>query len=141
MTPNADKIKGDIVEWIANGGTLTSFLRSRPGLPAYSTVAVWQIEDVAFSGEVARARDSGADVIADEAFEFMDAKPERGSDGKIDPAWVQLQRARVDSRLKLLACWSPKKYGQKTETALTGADGAPLSLSVQFVRPGGGDAP
>ena len=34
-------------------------------------------------------------------------------DGKIDPGFVQWKRAQVDTRLKLLACWNPKKYGTK----------------------------
>lgn len=32
---------------------------------------------------------------------------------RVDPGAVQWHRLQVDTRLKLLACWNPKKYGSK----------------------------
>lgn len=129
-TPNADAIKAEIIKWIANGGTLAAYLRSKPGLPDYSTIWDWRQADEAFSQAIARARDSGADAIADEAAQILDADPERGQDGKIDPAWVQLQRLRAEGRLKLLAKWNPKKYGDKVTAEHVGEGGGPLALSL-----------
>lgn len=34
---------------------------------------------------------------------------------KVDPGHVQWQKNRVEQRLKLLAKWSPKKYGERIE--------------------------
>ena len=76
-----------------------------------STVYDWMKEDEEFAGRFARAREIGFDVIADECLEIADGITE-------DPA---SRRVRVDTRLKLLAKWDPKRYGDKTQ--LTGPDG------------------
>lgn len=79
----------------------------------------------------------GHEAIAEETVEMVDAEPERGPDGKVDPGWVAHTKLRVEHRLKLLAKWSPKKYGDKVQAELTGLDGGAIAVqsTVTFVQP------
>jgi len=79
------------------------------GMPAWQTVYDWMNRDENLSVAIARARELGQDAIAEDTLHIIDYPPERGQDGKIDPAWVQLQKARIEQRLKLLAKWNPKR--------------------------------
>lgn len=125
MTPDADRIKAASLRWIEAGGTLADFLR-QPGMPPRGTFDEWRRNDQAFAEQYARARDDGADAIAEQAYEIIDTKPERGPDNRIDPGWVQLQKLRAEMRLKLLAKWNPKKYGDAVKMTMDGD----LSLRV-----------
>lgn len=59
----------------------------------------------------------------------MDASPERYMTElgeRIDPASVAWAKSRAEQRLKLLAKWDPKRYGDKITQEHTGADGGPI---------------
>lgn len=79
--------------------------------------------DAELQGRFMRARDEGADAIAEEALEIADSA---------DPARdVQRDKLRVETRLKLLAKWHPKKYGDRT---LLGSDPEnPLPAAVNVI--------
>ena len=77
-----------------------------------------------------RARGKSADAIASESLDIVDEEPQRGPDGKIDSGWVAHQKPGRAS-LKLLAKWSPKKYGDRVENVHTGADGGPIDLNLR----------
>lgn len=115
-TPGAED---RLVTGISEGIPLQQLCRE-PGMPAWRTVYDWMEQDEAFAARIARARDVGADAIAAQTLDIVDEAPERGPDGKIDPGWVQHQKLRAEHRLKLLAKWSPKRYGDRIETAVTG---------------------
>ena len=55
-----------------------------------------------------RAREDGQDVMSEECKELADIPPE----GPQDVAWRKLQ---IETRLKLLAKWNPKKYGDRQQ--------------------------
>ena len=65
-------------------------------------------KDPDFDARIARAREDGHDVIADECKELADTKPA----DQVEVAWRRLQ---VETRLKLLAKWNPKKYGDRQQ--------------------------
>ena len=69
----------------------------------------------------------GTDALAEQALALIDAEPAR-VEGRIDPGHVQWRRAQVDTRLKLLACWNPKKYGAKTQTTIGNKEGETLKV-------------
>jgi hypothetical protein len=78
------------------------------------------------SSDASRVRvNAGGHEIADECIEIADDKAE-------DPA---SRRVRVETRLKLLAKWNPKMYGERTQTAITGADGGPVRSEVTMATP------
>lgn len=134
--PDAVAIKRAICEQIADGTPLREICR-QSGMPAWRTVYDWVGADEAFAAAIARAREMGHEAIAEETVEMVDAEPERGPDGKVDPGWVAHTKLRVEHRLKLLAKWSPKKYGDKVQAELTGLDGGAIAVqsTVTFVQP------
>lgn len=130
----ADAQKRSICEQISVGTPLQEICRQK-GMPAWRTVYDWMAADDDFAANIARARDLGADAIAEETLAIVDSEPERGNDGKIDSAWVAHQKLRAEHRLKLLAKWNPKKYGEKVQAEHTGANGGAItqSIMVSFV--------
>jgi len=107
-----DKIEA-ICEWISQGQTLRQWCRDN-GIH-YSTVYLWMGKDKEFAQRFAEARDIGADCIADDALEIIDTEPVMtgGDNPKYDSAHVAWLRNRAEYRLKLLAKWNPKKYGDR----------------------------
>lgn len=107
----------DIIDWLSEGKTLRSFCR-QPGMPAFRTVYNWCDKNEEFIARFVRARDVGHDMIAEETLELADERPESVVDNngvsKIDSGYVQWQKMRIEQRLKLLAKWNPRKYGDKT---------------------------
>jgi len=104
------KLTEEVLSRIALGETLASLGRELDFHP--SAWRQWIGEDEALAVAYQRARDEGSDALAEQALALIDGEPDR-IDGKIDPGFVQWKRAQVDTRLKLLACWNPKKYGTK----------------------------
>ena len=134
--PNAADLKRHICEQISDGVPLQQICRE-PGMPAWRTVYGWMEADEKFAADFARARELGADAIAEDSMRIVDELPERGPDGKIDPGSVAHAKLRAEHRLKLLAKWSPKKYGDKVQAELTGAGGGAIAVqsTVTFVLP------
>jgi hypothetical protein len=83
----------------------------RPDMPSKSTVYEFLKANEEANGRFARAREIGWDELAEETIEIADDRGE-------DPA---SRRVRVDTRLKLLSKWDPKRYGDKTEVTHAGA--------------------
>ncbi|RVT93710.1 hypothetical protein [Sphingomonas crocodyli] len=131
-TPEIDRI---IIEGISAGTPLTT-LCSAPNMPNPSTVYDWLEADSNLSQRFARAREIGFDVIATDALDIIDKEPgrvisitdgERSSE-RMDSAAVQWAKNRAELRLKLLAKWDPKRYGDMIKHA--GADGGPMAITV-----------
>lgn len=124
----------EIVEWISHGKTLRDFCRQE-GKPAWRTIYAWMEKDKDFYARIAHARELGHDAIAEETLEIIDTKPERAitssdtsSSDRVDAGHVTWLKNRVEQRMKLLAKWNPKKYGDKTTTEVTGADGGAIVI-------------
>lgn len=120
--PTADQCKARICDRLAEGIPLREICREA-GMPAWRTVYDWMDADEAFAAAIARARDIGADAIAAESLSIVDEAPERTALGNIDPGSVAHAKLRAEHRLKLLAKWNPKKYGDKL--AIGGTDDLP----------------
>ena len=114
-----------ILEGLANGKTLTSLCEATE-MPTVRAFYNWREEDAELSSRFARAREKGYDVIAEECLKIADMtaldtiETEQGKE-VCNSEWIARSRLRVDTRLKLLAKWSPKKYGDKIEVENTGA--------------------
>ena len=113
------EIATKICEWIANGKTLREWCRIE-GNPTWTTVYRWMEKDEEFSHRIAHAREMGHDAIAEETLEIIDTKPEmaeswskEGGSSHRDGAHVTWLKNRAEQRMKLLAKWNPKKYGDK----------------------------
>jgi transposase len=115
---------------LAQGEPLAQICRE-DGMPGLSTVYDWQSADKDISGRFARAREAGFDQIALDALRIADdATSDRATDSegreRVDNEAIQRSRLRVETRLKLLAKWDPKRYGDRLHQELTGANGGPI---------------
>lgn len=100
---------------IANGETLRAICRD-DDMPSWQTVYLWIRTRPQFNELIACARETGFDAIAEESLAITDAPPERIQDAgssRVDAGYVAWQKNRAEHRLKLLAKWSPKKYGDR----------------------------
>ena len=105
-----DKLIAEVLDRLSLGETMTSISRDLK----FSTMSWsrWLEEDKELSAAHARARAVGADAVADEVLEIVDAPPER-YEGRIDNGSISWARNRAEYRLKLLGHWQPSKYGSK----------------------------
>jgi hypothetical protein len=142
---NPDDFYAEICEWIAQGKTLRDYCRQE-GKPSYGTVYDWLEDNETFSSRFARARELGHDVIAEECLQIAEDGSNDWVETKFGPQLnsehVQRSRLRVDTRLKLLAKWNPKKYGDKVEQFISGPDGAPMQaeITINLVKPPNGSS-
>lgn len=127
-TPEIEKT---ILEALSVGTTLVQVCR-QVGLHP-TTWNDWCAADAALGVAHRAARDKGADALAEQCLDIIDEQPpeitSEGGGTRIDSGHVAWQRARVDTRLKLLACWNPARYGNRTTTELTGANGGPVEVA------------
>lgn len=111
----------EICHRLALGEPLAAICRS-PGFPAYSTVWDWQQADRNLAGAIALAREQGEEAIALEATEIIDGlRPVPGV-----PPDPSRDKARAEVRLKLLAKFNPKRWGDSTQLRHADANGEKL---------------
>lgn len=133
-------IADEIAERLGNGEPLAQICRDEK-MPGLTTVYDWQNNREDFSASIARARDAGYDHIAVDALTILDEEPERvltmtGEDrteSRIDSAAVQRAKNRFEGRLKLLAKWDAKRYGDKLDLT-SGGEKLGLSAELEAAR-------
>lgn len=103
------------------------------GMPHVATIFRWgqgDSEEARFvSQSIAQAREEGEEQIAIDCLHIAD---DNGKDTRIledgtevtNGDVIQRSKLRIDTRLKLLAKWNPKKWGDKIEHKGPGEDGA-----------------
>ena len=83
------------------------------------------------AARIARARDEGEEVILADTLGIADELPPLTAMGATDGGAVQHAKLRIDTRLKLLAKWNPRKWGDKL--AVGGAEDLPAIRSDVLV--------
>lgn len=106
-----DEVVEDMIEWVGNGHTLSSFAKKH-GV-GYTTVWRWMKADPELAAKVKSAREEGMDAIAEECLTIIDQMPEMSGNRGRDAAYVQWMRARVETRLRILAIWDPARFSIK----------------------------
>ena len=119
------EILDEICERLSKGEPMAAICREA-NMPAYRTVKDWMDEDSprgqAVSAAIARAREDGEDSIAADVLDIVDATPARFATphgDAIDSGDVANRKMRAEYRLKLLAKWNPKKWGERLELDAT----------------------
>ena len=95
--------------------TLREYCRKK-GNVQWRTIYKWLEKDEEFRASFARARDTGCEILFEECLELIDTPPTMcGSDGneRIDPAFINWQKNRVETRFKMLSKFNPKRFGEK----------------------------
>jgi len=90
------------------------------------------------SAAIARAREAGEYALAEECLEiaddarndWMDRAADEGDEKALqfNGEHVQRSKLRIDTRLKLLAKFNPKKWGDKLAHELSGPGGGPVNV-------------
>lgn len=138
-TTYSHAVAEEICNLIAEGTPLRVICR-RADMPAWRTVYQWLDRHPEFQARFARARELGFDAIAEEALEIANT-PTIGEIEIIGPDGRTVRREdmlghrklQVEARLKLLAKWAPKKYGEKLE--LGGQMAVTPVLNISSSRP------
>lgn len=115
------EVADDICALIADGESLRSVCK-RKGMPNTTKVMRWLRENPDFREQYAKAMESRADAVFEELFDIADDVAE-------EPAAISKAKLRIDTRKWALSRMSPKKYGDKITTELTGKDGGAIQYA------------
>lgn len=128
----SQEVADEICTRLAKGETLADICRDEH-MPAVRTVSGWKDQHEAFKADFARAREEGFDEIAADCLRIADETAfdtivgENGD--RANTEWISRSKLRIETRLKLLAKWDPKRYGEKQTTELTGPNGGPVEFT------------
>jgi len=126
------EIEDDICKRLSQGEPLRAICRTE-GYPEWNTFYSWMERSEALSARVALARENGVEAIAQDTLAMIDSEPRYIEDAKggtrIDAGYVQWLKLRTEQRMKLLACWSPNRYGNRVQVA--GDKDNPLQVNIQ----------
>ena len=132
------EIGGLIAERLAKGEPLAQICRDE-GMPHANTVRNWMEANPEYAVVIARARESGYDLIAADCLQIADT-PLLGEEVTTKPdGTVEIKtgdmlghrKLQIDTRLKLLAKWDPKRYGDKIEATHKGSLGVTINMTPQ----------
>jgi hypothetical protein len=129
-------IAQEICEGLAEGTPLREICR-RDHMPEWRTVYDWMGRDDSLSTAIAHARDIGYDKMAEECLQIADTPVEgrkivETDDGKVMYTREDMlghRKLQIETRLKLLAKFNPKKYGDRA--ILAGDADNPLQINIQ----------
>ena len=82
-------------------------------MPEDRTIRRWSEEREDVKSAIAQAREAGEEALLAECLEISDSPTERTAFGSVDGGHIQEKKLRIETRLKLLAKWNPKKWGEK----------------------------
>lgn len=113
-----------ICRQLSDGIPLREICRQE-GMPAWQTIYDWMYRDDDLSRAIARAREIGYDALAEECLEIADnlhigtkkvyssgAEDDEDSMTVTEEDMLGHRKLRIETRLKLLAKFNPKKYGE-----------------------------
>ena len=132
-------------EMLSEGVPLRQICRENDGFPAWRTVYDWMKKDADLATAIAYARDVGYDAMAEECLTIADTpllgeevSESESPEGRDDEGNTIMRRVvtikkvdmlghrklQIETRLKLLAKFNPKKYGDRLTHA--GDDANPV---------------
>lgn len=106
----------EICARLAKGEPLAEICRDEH-MPIVRTVSDWKSANEQFRSDFARAREEGYDAIAADCLTIADnmtadtVSTENGD--RPNTEWIARSKLRIETRLKLLAKWDPKRYGER----------------------------
>ena len=137
-TAFSQDIADEICLRLSHGESLRSIVKDKH-IPAQSTIYVWLNKNMPFQEQYTRAREEQAETMADEIVAIADETPQTApvfnKDGevidiKLDSAYIQWQRQRIDARKWTASKLRPKKYGDRVVHA--GDDDNPMVVEANL---------
>ena len=130
------ELAAEICMRLSDGEPLRKICRDEH-MPHWTAIYDWLSKDKELSLQVARAREAGYQAMAEETLEIADnfhlgqteVLDDKGSRVTIEDM-LGHRKLRIETRLKLLACWDPSKYGNRT--VVSGDDKNPLVVEASF---------
>lgn len=121
-----EEIAKEILNRLSKGEPLAVMCREGPSLPCPSTVGNWCLAMPEFAARYAKARELGFDALAAECLEISNT-PVEAIREKIGKDGIEItkedalghRKLQIETRLKLLAKWDPKRYGEKIDVNAT----------------------
>ena len=114
-----EKILNNIFNMIESGKSLRFALSQIP--LSSSTFFIWIEEDPEKSKHYAYVTDIRTELKFESIEQDYSEEPQRDAEtGRIDSAWVQLQRLKIDAKKWELSKLNPKKYGDKIQQEHSG---------------------
>ena len=114
-----EEILKNIFDMIESGKSLRFALSQIP--LSSSTFFIWIEEDPEKSKHYAYVTDIRTELKFESIEQDYSEEPQRDAEtGRIDSAWVQLQRLKIDSKKWELSKLNPKKYGDKIQQEHSG---------------------
>lgn len=117
------EIAEHICQQLSEGIPLREICR-QDGMPAWRTIYDWMYRDEELAAAIAHARDLGYDALAEECLHIADnihigtrktfsSGAEEGEDSMtvVEEDMLGHRKLQIETRLKLLAKFNPKKYG------------------------------
>ena len=130
-TKRTPELVKEICDRLSAGEPMRAICRD-PKMPGWDTVYEWMARHEDFALLVAQARENGVEAIAQDTLAMIDAEPRYVEDAKggtrIDAGYIQWMKLRTEQRMKLLACWSPNRYGNRVQ--VTGDKNNPLAVTL-----------
>lgn len=134
-TLRTDEVLDEIVGRLSQGEPLRQICRD-DRMPSWQTFYRWKAEDETLSRRIAGAREAGFDAIAEECLEIADETAFDtviGDNGdRANTEWISRSKLRVETRLKLLAKWDPKRYGDKVDVNHGGQGDNPVQTVTRI---------
>jgi len=113
------ELAAEVCERLSNGEPLRQICRD-DHMPAWTAIYAWAAKDKELSERIAHAREQGYDAIAEDLLAIADT-PLMGEEETSSSNGLTITRKdmlghrklQIETRLKLLAKWNPKKYGDR----------------------------
>ena len=128
----ADSICSDLAE----GKSLRTVCKG-DGMPSTQTVFRWIRQFPEFRDQYARAKEESADAMAEDILDiadsssndWMEVHDKENVGYRLNGDAINRSRLRVDTRKWIASKLKPKRYGDKVQTELTGANGGPVEVA------------
>lgn len=132
-----------ICERLATGEPLTAICET-VGMPAVRTVSLWKETHKEFAAAFARARADGFDALAEQCLVIANTPVDGVEITTDDKGGVTEKRGdmlghrklQIETRLKLLAKWDPKRYGDLQKVEHSGSVDVAATLMAARKRAG-----
>lgn len=143
MTANSytQALADEIIERLSGGEPLAEICRT-PGMPAVRTVSDWKKAHADFAERFGQARDAGFDVIAADCLRIantplegtIETSKEWGTEVK-KADMLEHRKLQIETRLKLLAKWDPRRYGELQKVEHSGSVEVSLAARMRNRAP------